>query len=115
MSTEAWALEQRLSFICPPVCPDKTWTLKPDLETHAYNPRTQEAETVPIQSWLGLRGETPSHKGTLDLSLKPVYLAGKMSHISTYREKCFQRDGYNEEPQEWVFRSNLKTPNSWGC
>lgn len=115
VSPEAWALEHRLQFICASVCPDKTWTLKPDLETHAYNPRTQEAEAVPIQSWLGLCGETLSHKEALNLFSKPVYLAGEMSHIYTYREKCVQREGYNEEPQEWVFRSNLKTPNSCGC
>ena len=115
MSNEVWALEQRLSFICPHVRSDKTWTLKPDLETHAYNPRTQEAKAVPIQSWLGLRGETPSHKEALDLSSKPVYLAEEMGHISTYREKCVQREECNEESQEWVFRSNLKTPNSCGC
>ena len=93
MSTEVWALEQRLSFICPPVRPDKTWTLKPDLETHAYNPRTQEAEAVPIQSWLGLRGETPSHKGALDLSSKPVYLAGEMGHYLHAERNVFKEKG----------------------
>lgn len=108
MSTEAWALEQRLSFICPSVCPDKTWTLKPDLETHTYNPRTQEAEAVPIQSWPGLHGETLSHKEALNMSSKPIYIAGEMGHISTCREKCVQREGCNEEPQERVFQSNLK-------